>query len=419
MILRDRQKKVVLPILLLIGLFIILTVYSIKTNLRSKAATNSFEVESAVVSGNASILSDSQAAGGSYLQFGQILSSTPSPVISATPTKQSPTPTPLGSAFQPTAPYYATFFYMWSQNPNTDAGWAYWEGSGNTPPTTWFSHYLPDPNPTSFDPFNELYSAKNYTIWKWQVAKMAEAKQEVAIASWWGPDSAREDGTFNTIINSFMGRSDNPYPNLRWAVYYEDEGFEDPDTTVITNDLNYLKSKYMNSPYYFKIGGKPVVFVYGNSGDTPGTMVKRWGSANSQLGNEFYIVLKLFSGYTTVSPQPSSWHEYAPANRSGTFAPYSAYVSPGFWLDEGSTVRLPRDLTAFQSAVSSMVSANVTWKLTETWNEWGEGTAVEPGQQTIMNSGKEILDPNGTPFQNRYIDILKNTLPPLENGTGL
>lgn len=410
----NRRNKLFTPILLLVGLISILIAYSISTNYRSKAATNILEAESAVLSGSVSKLSDTLAAGGSYLQFGQSGGITPVP----TSPPGTATPTPSGTAFQPSAPYFATFFYMWSQNPNTDAGWAYWEGSGNTPPNTWFSHYLPDPNTSAFDPANELYSANNYTNWKWQVAKMAEAKQEVAIASWWGPDSAREDGAFNNIL-TFMGRSDNPYPNLRWAVYYEDEGFSDPSTTTIINDLNYLKSKYMGSPYYFKIGGKPVIFVYGNGADIPGTMLQRWSAANSQLGNAFYVVLKLFPGYTTATPQPNSWHEYAPANRSGTFAPYAAYVSPGFWLDDGSAVRLPRDLTAFQTAITAMVNSNVTWKMVQTWNEWGEGTAVEPGQQTIISNGKEILDPNGTPFQNRYIDVLKNTLPPLENGTGL
>src|SRR2546422_6114616 len=45
-------------------------------------------------------------------------------------------------------------------------------------------------------------------------------------------------------------------------------------------------------------------------------------------------------------------------------------------------VRMPRDLVAFRAAVSIMVAALVIWKLVETWNEWGEGTSVEPGDQS-------------------------------------
>lgn len=90
---------------------------------------------------------------------------------------------------------------------------------------------------------------------------MAEAKLEIAIASWW-KQGTKEDLALNNIINNFMSRSDNPYPNLRWSIYYEDEGFENPPVTTLVSDLNYIKQKFSQSPYFLKIGGKPVIFVY-------------------------------------------------------------------------------------------------------------------------------------------------------------
>jgi len=354
------------------------------------------EVESGTVSGPVTVVSDSSASGNKYVQFG------------------SP-----GSSFQPSAPYYATFYYQWYKNPGSDGSWSYWSDHGNNPPNTWFSHFIPDSNTASFDPANELYSSNGYNNFKWQVAKMAEAKQEIAIASWFGP-TTREDIAFNNIINSFMGMADNPYPNLRWSIYYEDEGFGDPSVATIINDLNHIKNNFAASPYFFKIGGKPVIFVYAGATDNPGTMTQRWKDANNQLGNSFYVILKVFSGYSADPNQPDSWHQYAPASRSGSHAPYSSYVSPGFWLDDGSAERLVRNPVDFENAVKAMVSANVTWKLTETWNEWGEGTSVEPGEQVRFNSstGKDEPDPIGYQFKNLYIDILNRNLPFLEQGTG-
>ena len=324
----------------------------------------------------------------------------------------------MDPSFQPSAPYHATFFYLWSQNPNTDGKWGYWTDHSNNPPNTWFSHFIPDPKPTNFDPTNELYSASNYENFKWQAAKMGEAKMEVSIASWWG-QGTREDNAFNSIINSFMARVDNPYPNLRWSMYYEDEGFADPDVATIVSDLNHIKTKYSQSPYYFKIGGKPVIFVYAGANDVPGTMTQRWKDANTQVGNYFYVVLKVFPGFANDPNQPSSWHQYAPATRSGSQASYY-YVSPGFWLDDGSAERLVRNSVDFENAVKSMVSSNVTWKLIQTWNEWGEGTSVEPGEQVRLNTStnKDEVDPNGYPFKNLYVDILKRNLPNLEQGLG-
>lgn len=378
-------------LILLITPLTVLAILQVRQLGSRAAGLLGIEAESASLSGPVTAGSDANASGGQYIQFGS----------------------GSGSNFQPTAPYYATFFYPWSENPNTDGHWSYWNDNGHSPPANWFSNYSPDPNPASFDPANELYSSNNYTIFKWQLSKLAEAKQEVGISSWWG-QGHKTDSSFNKIVTDFMNRADNPYPNFRWTIYYEKEGSADPPVSEIVADLNYIKTNYTNQPSFLKIDGKPVVFVY--AGADGADMASRWAQARSQTG--FYVVLKVYSGYKTDPNQPDSWHQYAPAVRTDSQSPYSYAISPGFWKD-GETVRLARSLSEFQTAVTNMVSANVTWKLTETWNEWGEGSSVEPGDQVIQTtSGNATLDPSGAPFKNQYIDILKNTLPALEQGTG-
>lgn len=398
----QKQKGIitfVAIILMIIALPAIMYLVRKSTTLGANASVQQqISPENGTKTQNISAISDSTAIGGKYVVLGSGSTSS--------------------NQFQPTAPYHATFFYLWYKNPNTDSDWSYWTDGGKNPPKTWFSHYIPDPNPSSFDPASELYSANNYDIFKWQAAKLAEAKQEVAIASWWGIGT-KEDSALIRILGDFMTRMDNPYPNLRWAIYYEDEGFADPSVSTIVTDLNHIKATFTSSRYFLKVNGKPVVFVYAGANDVPGTMTQRWKQANSQLGNEFYVVLKVFPGFESDTNQPDSWHQYAPAVRSGSHAPYSAFVSPGFWLD-GSPERLVRNPAEFESAVKTMTNSNVTWKLVETWNEWGEGTSVEPGQQVRTNTvtGVDELHPSGYQFQNLYIDILRSNLPPLEQGTG-
>ncbi len=384
----------------LVVLFV--TVYVVQRQVfnlsRASGVPTFIEAESGSLTGSVNVKSDLQASNNQYIEFGGDTSS-----------------------FQPQAPFYATFFYLWYKSPTPDGSWSYWTDLGNNPPNTWFSHYIPDPNPSVFDPTGELYSANNYNIFKWQVTKLAEARQEVAIASWWG-QNRKEDFAFNNIINSFMGRTDNPYPNLRWAMYYENEGFGNPSVDTLVSDLTYIKDKYSSSPYMLKIENKPVMFVYSDASDGA-DMNLRWSQANAILNNYFYIVLKLYSGYATTANQPNSWHQYAPAVRSGIHAPYSYFVSPGFWLDNGDPERLVRDSLAFETAVQNMVAANTQWKLTETWNEWGEGTSVEPGQRVFTNSstGKEEIDTTVSGsynFGNLYVNILNRNLPPLEAGLG-
>jgi hypothetical protein len=322
------------------------------------------------------------------------------------------------AGFQPSAPYFATFLYPWYRNSATDGSFSYWQDHYRKPPATWYSHYLPDLDPSGFDPKSELYSSLDYGAFKWQVAKMAEARQEVAIVSWFGRGTD-QDVALSRYLHDFMKRPDNPYPNLRLALYYEQEGFGDPSVSKLTSDLRYIKSSLADSPYFLRVKGKPVVFVYGNGSDGAATS-RRWKRAVANTGNAFYYVLKVYPGYASDPNQPSSWHQYAPAGRFSRYGHRSAFVSPGFWKDvPGETVRLRRDLGAFSSAVRTMVRARTTWNLVETWNEWGEGTAVEPGTQTRIDAaGRECADRHGTRFGNAYVRALANNLPALEQGTG-
>lgn len=214
-----------------------------------------------------------------------------------------------------------------------------------------------------------------------------------------------------------MERPDNPYPNLRWSIYYEQEGFGDPSVGEIADDLRYLDENLASQEAYFRIDDKPVVFVYGDATDDQ-EMLDRWAQAREEAGVDIYLVLKVFPGYGQASNQPDSWHQYAPAERTDTQPSYYMFVSPGFWKD-GEAVRLPRDLAEFEDAVQQMVDAPVEWKLTQTWNEWGEGTSVEPGTEVHQStSAPASVNPDAPPFGNSYIAVLGDSLPELEQGTG-
>ena len=340
------------------------------------------------------------------------------------------------SAFQPTGSLYATFFYPWYKNPTVDGAWGNWEGNGHRPPTNWFSNFLPIPpgayNASSgaINPTIGLYSSRDKGVFYWQLNQMASAKIEVAISSWWGQavsptnDSpgiyavqGRTDGSFRQIVTNWMNQADNPYPNMRWTLYYEKESTSNPSVTEIVSDLKYINANYANQPSYLKINGRPVLFVYADGSDGC-SMVSRWLQARAASGVNFYLVLKLFSGYTSCSSQPDSWHQYAPAVRTATHAPYSAFISPGFWKD-GNSPLLARSTTDFENAAIAMVAATTQWKLVETWNEWGEGTSVEPGIQVQQTkSGAATVALNGAPFQSQYIQIMARRFPALPAGTG-
>lgn len=198
------------------------------------------------------------------------------------------------------------------------------------------------------------------------ILEMRYARIGAAIVSWWGSDSP-----YDTRVGDFLKAAEGT--GFKVCVYYEDEGFGDPSATALKADLDYLKQHYFSHPNYWRIGGRPVVYAYGDASDAQG-MCARWAQAATGI----YYSLKVFDGFKTVSPQPSSWHQYAPDQGYVEFLPWSVSVSPGFWFAPDAAPRLERDPVRFEIDVKRMTAAKPQVQLVTTFNEWGEGTAVEP-----------------------------------------
>ena len=74
-------------------------------------------------------------------------------------------------------------------------------------------------------------------------------------------------------------------------------------------------------------------------------------------------------------------------------------VSPGFWHRGEQRPRLARSVRRFARSVRRMVASRAPWQLVTTFNEWGEGTAVEPAREWRSRSGYgdylDVLRRNG------------------------
>jgi hypothetical protein len=69
--------------------------------------------------------------------------------------------------------------------------------------------------------------------------------------------------------------------------------------------------------------------------------------------------------------------------------PYSFTIAPGFWHAADATPRHPRvGKEEFCRQVSLMKEKDsIQWHLVTTFNEWGEGTAVESATEWASASG--------------------------------
>lgn len=257
------------------------------------------------------------------------------------------------ASYQPSWPIRMTFYYPWYP-------------SGFDVPGT------------RYHPLMGRYNVEDPAVLRNHVRIMRYAGMNGSFVSWWGVDS-KEDRRLPAMMRAADG---TPF---RWAIHYEPEGPRHPNPSVakIQSDLNYIKSKYGNDPNYLRIGGKPVIAVWPDPADGC-AMATRWKQANT-MG--FVVLLKRFTGYTSCAAQPHTWYQYAPALRDAPVPGNSYAVSPGFWAKWEARPRLPRDVVAFEAAVSRMIASRARFQLVTTFNEWGEGTAIEGATEWRTGNG--------------------------------
>ncbi|HST48288.1 DUF7594 domain-containing protein [Jatrophihabitans sp.] len=239
------------------------------------------------------------------------------------------------------APIRAAFYYGWF--PETEH---------------WASHYTPAAG---------KYDSSDPAVVATQVGQAKAAGLNAFISSWWGQGS-KTDSRLPLLLDTAAARG------FAIAPYYEQEGFGNPTDSQLASDLAYLAARAAASPAWLRVGGRPVLFVY-NADDTTCAVADRWATANQ---GRFYLNLKVMAGYRDCAHQPDAWHQYGPASAIHQVLPWSVTVSPGFYKFDESTPRLARSLTAFSAGLAQQVASGAQWQLVTTWNEWGEGTGVEP-----------------------------------------
>jgi acid phosphatase type 7 len=279
----------------------------------------------------------------------------------STTTTTVPTTTSVGPVGQgpgtSSGPIRATFYYPWFPSA--------WKQQSIYP----FTHYHPTLG---------FYDGAATAVIAQQMKWLADAGLNAAIASWWG------QGT-NTdlkipLILSTLHSIGSP---LKLSLYYE-AGNGLPDASKLSSDLDYIYSHYAADSSFLRVNGKPVLFVYNGGSGASCSAATAFRAANA---GRFYVDLKVFSGYKTCADQPDSWHQYGPASAESWQKGYSFTISPGFYKVTESTPRLARDPARWQQNVKDMVASGEQWQLIATFNEWGEGTAVEPATEWSSSSG--------------------------------
>lgn len=258
---------------------------------------------------------------------------------------------------EPGFPIRAAFYYSWFPKA--------WKQRGTSP----YTNYRPSLG---------FYDSSDPAVIRRHLEAMRYGRIDAGVASWWGQGTETD-----SRLPKLLAAANALGGSFRWSVYYEPEGRGDPAVDRIRADLAYIRRRYGSARSYLRLGGHFVVFVYADNSDRC-EMVDRWKRANTVNA---YLVLKVFNGYRRCPNQPDAWHQYGPRVSEDNQAPWSFSISPGFSEVGESAPRLLRDLARWHQDIRQMIASRARFQLVTTFNEWGEGTAVESAREWQSASG--------------------------------
>jgi len=279
------------------------------------------------------------------------------------------------------------FYYPWYGNPQGPSGrWFHWEGVS----------------------VGEIRSATDYPLlgpydsWDERVVRshirMAKAAGiDGFICSWWGIGSF-EDAAFSRMLDVAAEEGFN------LTIYYE--SVREMTREQVVSELSYVLERYSRHPAFLKLEGRPVVFLYAVEAMGRGLdfwrevlreVERRTGVSAVYIGDTFNTAfLSIFDGIHTYIP---IWIK----DLKGTYASVAARVRSFVGPEEEPVRRLwvatvcpgyddrkvrspgtyvPREEGRYYRATwEAALESGADLILICTWNEWHEGTEVEPSVQ--------------------------------------
>jgi hypothetical protein len=275
---------------------------------------------------------------------------------------------PASGGTAETTPRVGIFFYSWYGTPAHDGTYAHWTQAG---------HAAPNDIASSFYPRRGAYSSSDRSLLTTQVAEIRAAGVDELIVTWWGRGSA-EDARLPAIVGAAAVRGLSvaahlePYPNRSVA--------------SVGEDLDYLRrlgivDVYVYRPFDLPVSDWAALDHGGTRLFAETSLVGRARDARFD-GVYTYDVLARGAGmFSRLCEQ---------ARRAELLCAPS--VGPGYDARRaGLDARLKprRNGTTYDSMWSAAVRARADLVTITSYNEWHEGTQIEPARR---RAGYECYD---------------------------
>lgn len=271
------------------------------------------------------------------------------------------------------------------------------------------SHYYPLTGP---------YASGDEAILDYQCLLMKYSGIDGVMIDWYGLNS--DDATARHKSNTEAMAKALRRAGLKMAIVYEDrtlEGASDP-VGQARMDMRYLAETFFRQDYYAKVDGRPLLL---NFGPIAMRQPKQWYRTFAILGKQpLFVVLNGHSQYTNDTQYQTSQGEYVWVNPSPDYSVarqhqlYIAGAMPGFHdyykeggAGDGYTTYDAEDGRLFARQLKAAADARMNWLQLSTWNDYGEGTTIEPTVEYGYRYLVQLQQFCGVTFDQSHLELIK------------
>ncbi|MDO8587467.1 MAG: chitobiase/beta-hexosaminidase C-terminal domain-containing protein [Armatimonadota bacterium] len=299
------------------------------------------------------------------------------------------------------------FYYPWYHNMTTDGNWDHWADS---------THWAPDNLPAAFYPMLGPYSANDSAAVHQHMQWLHDAGVGVIASSWWGQGSDSDMSVAQLLdVANLYGIK----------VCFHIEPFGGRTGTTAKDAVIYIIDNYGTHPAVFRepaLGNRPIFYFFA-SNDTPDY---QWASAWDSIrgtSHDAVVIGDCFDHARILAGHWDGFYNYFPGQD------YSNWNSHASWAQSNGKFMVPPvgvgwntsaiggygpptiergrgeycDTTWSAAAQAANAYTSVRYVGITSFNEWHEGTQIEPAVPTSFPEGRTYLDylPDGPTM---YID---------------
>ncbi len=275
--------------------------------------------------------------------------------------------------------------YMpWFVASATSGVWNHWTMSANALNNTNYASY--------YHPLIGPYASSDEAVLDYQCLLMKYAGADGVMVDWYGTQQT-SDYPVNELHTRLMLKAIEK-AGLKFVIVYEDQTLNalTDKTTQARLDMRYLSYNYFSSPNYVKVNNKPLLLCFGPQALTT---APEWTSTFGILPTKPEFLVLTGKSYmcnnqdATNAQGEFSWVNPAPDySNVSKFNTYVGGAMPGFkdhykesGVGTGYTTYDRENGNLFDRQLTAAKSAGLRWLQVSTWNDYGEGTTIEPTQE--------------------------------------